>query len=74
MIVIRGRGNIEARVSDSRTHTVATLADRRIRQTHCVELFLVQLNRGKIDLYVNNVGIDSIHSSTKSFKKHDRAW
>jgi hypothetical protein len=35
-----------------------------------MELFLIQLDIGKIDFDIDDVGVNPIHSSTTSFKKH----
>jgi hypothetical protein len=38
-----------------------------------MKLFLIQLDIGKINLNIDDVGVNPIHCSTASRKKHERA-
>ena len=66
---VRGR-DVVAAIFQCSPYPVAALPHRRIRQPHRMELFLIQLDIGKINLNIDDVGVNPIHCSTASRKKH----
>jgi hypothetical protein len=66
-------GNVVAAVLEGGADAVAAFADGGVGQADGVEMILVGLDAGAIDLYLNNVGVDPIDGGAEGLVEHERS-
>ena len=65
-----GGREIEAGVLDGGADAVARLADGGVGEADGGEGFLIELDAGEVDFYVDDVGVDAVDSGAAGFEEH----
>jgi hypothetical protein len=65
-----GRRNVIAAIFQGGAEAVAALVDGCVGQTDGVEVVLIGLDARAVDLHLNNVGVNALHSDAESLVKH----
>lgn len=65
-----GWGNVVTAVFQRSPDPVSAFAHRRIRQPNRMEMILVRLDAGAIDLHLNDIGVDAIDRGAECLIKH----
>ena len=67
---MRGR-NVVSAVFEGGANAVAALADGGVGEADGVEVILITLDAGAVDLHLNNVGVDAVDRGAESFVEHE---
>ncbi len=66
---LRGR-NVVAAILQRGAHAVAALAHRGVGQADGVEVVLIALDAGAVDLHLNDVGVDAVDRGAECLIEH----